>query len=680
MTSYYSTIQMMFISMIRIYLAYYLLNDKVRNIAFSGIVCFLLYAGFCSAEAGGCYGYGTSNTEEAHDVIQTTSQDILVAGKTNQNSTDAYLMKFSPGDQTVIWDQTYGTSNKAEEAKAVVQNKGDYFLAGYTKSSGNKDIFIAQIDPDDGTVKNNKILGGSNVDVAHDIIKTRNNNLAITGHTKTTNGSNSVLPFVTVFSMSDTSFTVIREFAYGTSSGNRGHSLTQDSEGDFWVTGYNNNNDGSALIYQLEEDFTNNTSGDVIYKALVNDGNNKQIFESIEEDSGSIIAVGSGKFNSSYEKDGSIGDKAAFALKIDKTTKNPDNAYSPVNQMQEFGTGNTEKAHGLAATDNGYTLTGTNGNSKLFAFQIQSDFTNVNWSQVLGGSSTDYGNAIIEMESDGFLNVGKSQSSDYNNGSGNFFLTRVDQSGGCCCGSSQSLNAVAIDKSGTITNNPSNSSFQIDQSNLSQNQSSLTSPTTSTTSGSFESSSACGALPVKFTSCELSPKGDQQVKVQWRTATETNNDFFTVLRAYEDESFRPVNTVDGQGNAVTSHSYQYTDRVPKAGTYYYKIRQTDYNGNTSTSETEAIRIDQLPQVDLRQIKVNRNGLRVGVRGDQLNNCAVKVFDNRGQLLSQRTLSARQEEQSLRFSLSGRASQVLYIKVIDAKTGSHLTSKKMMSLY
>lgn len=637
------------------------------------------------AQSSGCYGYGTSNTEEAHDAIQTSNGDILVAGETNQNSTDAYLMKFEPGSLNKKWEQTYGTSS-SDVAKAVVEHDGDFFFVGYTKNPGNKDIFIVQVDASNGSVKNHKVLGGSNIDVANDIIATNGGNLAVAGHTKTTNGANSVLTFIIEFSMTRPSFTINQQFAYGTNSTNDGNALEQDSDGDFWIVGDDKNNSGSGLLYQLDQNFSNNTQGDVIYKALVNDNNNQQQLNDIEEDGNHVVAAGTGKFTSSVEKNsGSIGAKAAFAIKLDHTTNNLSNADAPVSQMKEFGTNNTNKANSLTTNSSAYTFTGRNNNNdKMLSFKIESDFSSVKWNQVMGGGSTDYGNSIIELNSGNYLNAGKSQSSDYNNGSGNFFLTNITNSGSNCCGNSTSntFDDVTLDQSETITNNPSNSSFSRDELKLKSNQSTLSTPTTSaSSSGAFESSSGCGALPVEFAGFQLDQAGSSAVNIAWSTASETQNNYFTVLRSRSGDNFRSVGRKNGQGTKLTSTEYTLVDDVPRPNaTYYYKIRQTDFDGTTSCSNIKAIELGKRSASDLSisHVTTQGNTLAAHLKGSAEGAQTVQLMNSLGQQVARQQLNGIKGEQSLQFNLNQRPQQMLYLRIIDQQTGELIANKKVVA--
>jgi hypothetical protein len=91
------------------------------------------------------------------------------------------------------------------------------------------------------------------------------------------------------------------------------------------------------------------------------------------------------------------------------------------------------------------------------------------------------------------------------------------------------------------------------------------------------------SLPVEF--LEVTAKVDKDhVNVSWSTASETNNNYFTVERSVDGMNFKPLGNVKGAGNSNTVLSYNYTDNNPATGVSYYRIKQTDFNGNFKYSE------------------------------------------------------------------------------------------------
>jgi len=80
------------------------------------------------------------------------------------------------------------------------------------------------------------------------------------------------------------------------------------------------------------------------------------------------------------------------------------------------------------------------------------------------------------------------------------------------------------------------------------------------------------------------------VALRWCTATEINNDFFTVERSSDGMEFHPLLRVEGAGNSTHTLCYDDVDRQPFSGTSYYRLRQTDFNGQYSHSPVRAVQI------------------------------------------------------------------------------------------
>ncbi len=91
-------------------------------------------------------------------------------------------------------------------------------------------------------------------------------------------------------------------------------------------------------------------------------------------------------------------------------------------------------------------------------------------------------------------------------------------------------------------------------------------------------------LPVELLnfSCENSKSS---INLKWSTATETDNDYFTIERSGNGIYFEQIAKVQGAGNSSTTLHYEFTDRAPLSGPDYYRLKQTDYNGKYEYSKT-----------------------------------------------------------------------------------------------
>lgn len=99
-------------------------------------------------------------------------------------------------------------------------------------------------------------------------------------------------------------------------------------------------------------------------------------------------------------------------------------------------------------------------------------------------------------------------------------------------------------------------------------------------------------LPVEFTSFTATLNESKTVKLVWVTATEQNNDFFTVEKSTNGISFLELGKVKGAGNSSSEKNYEFTDDNVTKGVSYYRIKQTDFDGKYDYSEVVAVSYEQ----------------------------------------------------------------------------------------
>ncbi len=78
------------------------------------------------------------------------------------------------------------------------------------------------------------------------------------------------------------------------------------------------------------------------------------------------------------------------------------------------------------------------------------------------------------------------------------------------------------------------------------------------------------------------------VNLKWTTATELNNDFFTIERSLNGEEWIKIGDIAGAGNSFELLAYNLFDMNPNTGTNYYRLKQTDYNGDFNHSHIVSI--------------------------------------------------------------------------------------------
>ncbi len=100
------------------------------------------------------------------------------------------------------------------------------------------------------------------------------------------------------------------------------------------------------------------------------------------------------------------------------------------------------------------------------------------------------------------------------------------------------------------------------------------------------------ALPVELYYFQARRSEEDKVNLSWGTLSETNNDFFAIERSNDGVNFRTIGKVEGAGEASITQSYKYEDSALVNGTYYYRLRQVDYDGTFEYSNIEIVEIDR----------------------------------------------------------------------------------------
>jgi hypothetical protein len=99
------------------------------------------------------------------------------------------------------------------------------------------------------------------------------------------------------------------------------------------------------------------------------------------------------------------------------------------------------------------------------------------------------------------------------------------------------------------------------------------------------------ALPVQIIGFNAALSG-KKVKLAWSTATESNNDHFTVERSVNGTQWEELHSLPGAGNSTSIENYNWYDEHPIQGIAYYRLKQTDIDGKIQLSELRAVQYNQ----------------------------------------------------------------------------------------
>ena len=98
-------------------------------------------------------------------------------------------------------------------------------------------------------------------------------------------------------------------------------------------------------------------------------------------------------------------------------------------------------------------------------------------------------------------------------------------------------------------------------------------------------------LPISLLNFEVIPH-ENYATANWMTENEKNNHHFNLERSADGVHFESVGTMEGAGNSFSEKQYQLNDEgfsEIKTKVVYYRLKQTDYNGNFTFSHLVAVK-------------------------------------------------------------------------------------------
>lgn len=91
-------------------------------------------------------------------------------------------------------------------------------------------------------------------------------------------------------------------------------------------------------------------------------------------------------------------------------------------------------------------------------------------------------------------------------------------------------------------------------------------------------------LATFFGSSDLEGK----INLHWETEWEENNELYELERSRNGKQFTPIHAQSGAGDSFLPQKYSYQDTRPFPGTNYYRLKQTDYDGQFSYSKVISV--------------------------------------------------------------------------------------------
>jgi len=148
-------------------------------------------------------------------------------------------------------------------------------------------------------------------------------------------------------------------------------------------------------------------------------------------------------------------------------------------------------------------------------------------------------------------------------------------------------------------------------------------------------------LPIELLNFNAVYNG-KDVDLMWTTASEINNDYFTVQRSPDGFSFYDLQNVKGEGNSATTKQYSAKDKHPLNGLSYYQLKQTDFDGTTSLSQIVPVKISR-DGLSVLFVSTNADGnISIGINGNTSHEIKFEIVDVTGRTVYQNIFAGLKE--------------------------------------
>lgn len=158
-------------------------------------------------------------------------------------------------------------------------------------------------------------------------------------------------------------------------------------------------------------------------------------------------------------------------------------------------------------------------------------------------------------------------------------------------------------------------------------------------------------------------KETQAVKLNWLTASEKNNDYFTLEKSADGLYFYELNKQKGAGTSLYSKEYSYVDAQPIKGLNYYRLKQTDFDGAYKYSKMIVVPFDQkeniyhsvYPNPSHAQINFDLYSIEKG-------NLKIEFFDITGRLVNTTIKPIEESYSIISLNIESFTKGIYYMKV------------------
>lgn len=166
-------------------------------------------------------------------------------------------------------------------------------------------------------------------------------------------------------------------------------------------------------------------------------------------------------------------------------------------------------------------------------------------------------------------------------------------------------------------------------------------------------------------------------EISWATASETNNDYFTIEKSSDLKDWQYVTTVDGAGYSNSILSYSFIDENSLDKKYYYRLKQIDYDGKFEYFDPVAVSCDDKNSnyISLYPNPANEQVI-CSVYSSEETYAFVEISNYLGQKILDKTITIEKGYSNIPFDIS-LLQNGIYIVTVHSANGKIIERKQLV---
>ena len=173
------------------------------------------------------------------------------------------------------------------------------------------------------------------------------------------------------------------------------------------------------------------------------------------------------------------------------------------------------------------------------------------------------------------------------------------------------------------------------------------------------------AVPVELADFNAVCRDNRFVEITWKTASEINNDYFTVEKSGDGINYAILTKVKGNGNSNSVSEYAVIDEEPFLNTTYYRLKQTDFDGTSQYNDIVNIQCN-LPDNYLEITGIYpvpaKNSIYLTITSSGNSDVTIIINNSAGQKVAEHKCAVERGENQIEMDISDLAGDVYYMSI------------------